>query len=315
MEDVTEVEKAALLVGRARVQRAAVLGRVVRDDPDWMPVDASERDDQRLAVVGRDLEELAAVDAVGHERLHRVGTLAVVRHDRAERLLPTTGRRRGRPDGRQFPYVRGQIAEQFADLLEGLVLAGGGVVDAAGVADMHVGPAELLLGQNVPQRAFDDRRARSEELRRAFNHHVEVREQRDPRGTAGDRAKHGADQRSLLHDLHRPLEDRVVGREVAVAPLGDALDVRAGPVEQIDEGQLELEREVLQQPALAPGLGRRAAADREVGTRDDDPAAVDPAESAHGRRGREVNEFLVGVFARARQAGESRRSCPDRAGR
>ena len=76
------------------------------------------------------------------------------------------------------------------------------------------------------------------------------------------------------------------------------------PSSRLIKGSLYSIARSLQHAALVGRFGRRAAADREVGAGHDHAAAVDPAEPADGRGGREVDEFLVGVLAVAGEPGD-----------
>ena len=64
---------------------------------------------------------------------------------------------------RKLPHVRGKVAEEGPDLGEGVRLVFGEVVDDA-VREVDVRPAELLLGQALPDRPLDEGGAADKDL-------------------------------------------------------------------------------------------------------------------------------------------------------
>ena len=89
---VAEFEEVGLLVRAVAVQRAAVLERVVGDDPNRQAVDPGEDGDHRVAPVRLDLEVVAAVDDRANQLVHRIGPPRVA-WDEVDQLL---ARARGR---------------------------------------------------------------------------------------------------------------------------------------------------------------------------------------------------------------------------
>ena len=155
------------------------------------------------------------------------------------------------------------------------------------------GPAELLLGDLLAERALDHRRTGREHLAGAVDHHRPVRKNRAPGRTAGGGAEHGAHHRHLAQQLDRALEAVHAGKHGMAAPV-DRRHAAARAVDQVDQRNAVAGRQILDEAALAALLAiarpARAAADGEVLAADRDRPAVDAGEAHHVGRRRDARQ-------------------------
>ena len=253
-------------------------------NPTEAPLDAAEGADDVLGALGLDLEELAVVGHGGDHVAHVVGGARRVRDDRVEGEVGLGQRVRDLPlldlgglDGGELAVVAGQVADQLLDPLEGVGVVGGGVVGVAGGGHVHLGAAELGLGDLLAGDGGDHVRAGDEHLRRVADHDHEVGQ----RGRVGVAAGAGA------HD-HGDLRDHARGAHVVVEGLRDeverdhaVLDARAGALVEADQRAAGLAGQLLQLGhLLAVDLAEGAAEDGAVLGEHADLAAVDGAPAA-----------------------------------
>ena len=184
------------------------------------------------------------------------------------------GRRRRRIARRIGVVVGRQVAQQVADVVERVLLAGGDVVRQTRLRHMGVRAAELLHRHLLAGDRLDDVRAGDEHLAGLVDHDDEVGQ----RGGVDVAARRGAhDQRDLRDDAGR-LD--VVVEDVAVqAQRDDALlDARARAVVDADERAAGLDGQLLHlDDLLAVHLAEAAAEHRRVLAEDAHVAAVDGA--------------------------------------
>ena len=130
--------------------------------PIGVPVEVREPGDERVAVLGLELGELAAVDEPGDDLVHVVRLLHVDRDDRRERRR--VDRRRARLAHRPGPLGRrGQRRHHVAHELEGVLVVVGEVVGDARHPRVQVAAAELLGGDDLADRRLHERRAAEED--------------------------------------------------------------------------------------------------------------------------------------------------------
>ena len=224
----------------------------------------------------RHLEPGALVEDEADDAAHVEGLSPVAGHDVEQRLLGALRIVQARRDRRQLPDVRREIAEEGTDLPERVRLVLGEVVDDP-VRKVDVGSAELLLGEPLPDRALDEGGPPDEDLG-VPGHDREV-------GRAEARRRHSRDRPDADRRHGSRLEgpghgDEPVAGKYGLAgrpPLPGPGDRTAPALVETDEGELELEGEILDVDALAkPGRVGGAAPQREVLAAHHHRAAVDP---------------------------------------
>ena len=181
--------------------------------------------------------------------------------------------------GRRIPrrigvVVGRQVAQQVADVVEGVLLAGRDVVRHARLGHVGVRAAELLHRHVLAGDGLDDVRPGDEHLAGLVDHDDEVGQ----RGGVDVAARGGAhDQRDLRDDAGG--QDVVVEDLAVQAQRDDALlDARARAVVDADQRAAGLDRQLLDlDDLLAVDLAEAAAEHRGVLAEDADVAAVDGA--------------------------------------
>ena len=265
--------------------------RVVDHHADGEPVDPGQTGDAGTAVERGDLEERALVDhgADDPSRVERSPRVAV--DGVGEGLVTAVGRVGGLAARRHLVDGRGQVRQEAADLVEGVVLVLGEVVDDAALADVDVRAAELLLRDLGARRRPDDGRTAREDLGVALRHHVEVGQHGVQRGQPGDRAEHRRGDRHRVQQLDVDVRPTVAVGQVGAPERLEAAHAATGGVEQPNVREAPLERPLGRRqlgPEPAVGAAGRAAPDREVAAHDDDlaPVDADPPVDLTGRQHR-----------------------------
>ena len=236
-------------------------------------------------VAGLHLEELVVVEDAGDDLVHVVGLVRRIRDQRVqlevlvgEVVLDRALRHRGGVARRVGVVVARQVGQQLADVVEGVLLAGGDVVRRARLGHVGVGAAEFLHRDVLTGDGLDDVGAGDEHLAGLVDHDDEVGQ----RGGVHVPARCGAhDQRDLRDDARG--ED-VVAEDLAVeAERDDALlDAGARAVVDADQRAAGLDREFLDLDDLfAVDLAEAAAEHRRVLAEDAHLAAVDGAVAGH----------------------------------
>ncbi len=260
---------------------------LVGHDADRVPLDPPGAADQRLAVGGLVLVELAAVEQPGQHLVGVVRARAVDRHQAVE-ILGRIERLDRLAAGEGGLGGHGELGELAADLLQA-----GGVVRVAVVhhprdVALHEGAAQLLVVDLLADRRLHQVGAGEEDRARPLH---------DVRLVAHDR-QIGAAGHAGAHDGGH-LEDPL-GREAGVVEEGAAevllvgedlvleRQEDAGRVDQIDDRQPVLEGDLLRAQHLLGGQREPGAGlDGGVVGDHDHVAAMDLADADHhpGRRG------------------------------
>ncbi len=176
--------------------------------------------------------------------------------------------------GRVGGVVGRQVAQQVAHPVEGVLLAGGDVVQGARLGHVGVGAAQFLHRDVLAGDRLDDVRPGDEHLAGLVDHHHEVGQGGGVDVPTGGGAH---DQRDLRDDAGG---QDVVPENLAVqAERDDALlDARAGAVVDADQRAAGLDRQFLDlDDLLAVHLAEAAAEHRGVLAEDAHVAAVDGA--------------------------------------
>ena len=273
-------ESGGLLRG-VDVQAAGELGGLVGDNADRPTIDAAESDDDVLRVTGLHLEEFVIVEDPGDDLVHVIRLVRRVRDQGVEFevllgevVLDRTRMRRRGMAWRLGVVVGRQVAEQFAHIIEGVLLAGGDVVRGTGLGHVCLCAAEFFHGDVLTGDGLDDVGSGDEHLAGLVDHDDEVGQGGGVDVTAGRRAH---DQRDLWD--HAGGQD-VVAEDLAVEPEGDdaLLDAGAGAVVDADERAPGLDGQFLDlDDLLAVNLTEAAAEHHGVLAEDADVAAVDGA--------------------------------------
>ncbi len=303
MEGVAEVDEARHLLAPVGRQPAAVVVRVVGDDPHRVPIEPREPRDHGSSPAAADLEEGVAVEHHAEDFPHFVGPAPVAGDGGKQRLLAPRRvvawlRARG-----LLPRVLGQIRKEPADLTEGVVLVFGQVVDHA-VVVMDLRPAEVLLGDHFTHALGYHGRARDEHLRGVLHHDAPVGSDH-ARGPQAGHAPHGRG-----HDRHlvQHFNDGVPGRVGGHVGAADGFEgahaaASAGAIDQPHDGHLQLARHLLAVALLAAdgGVGG-AAADGEVVATHHHPPPADAGHPPYEVRGADGDQVaLLVVVSLARQ--------------
>ena len=163
------------------VEATGELGRLVRHDADRPTVHSPEADNDVLRVTGLHLEELVIVEDPGDHLMHVVGLIRRIRDQGVqfevlvgEVVLDCTRVRRRGSARRLAEVVGRQIAQQLADIVEGILLAGGDVVRGAGLGHVGLSATEFLHGDVLTGDGFDDVRSGDEHLAGLVDHDDEV---------------------------------------------------------------------------------------------------------------------------------------------
>ncbi len=247
-----------------------------------------EPGDQRVAVLGLELGELAAVDEPGDDLVHVVRLLHVDRDDCRERRR--VDRRRAGLAHRPGPLGRhGQRRHHVAHELEGVLVVVGEVVGDTRHPRVQVAAAELLGGDDLADRRLHEGRAAEEDGALVAHDHRLVAHRRHVR--AAGRAR--AEDRGQLRDAHRRQLRLVVEDPPEVLAVGEHLVLLrqegATRVDEVDARQPVLLRDLLGAEVL---LHRhrvvRAALDRGVVADDHDRPALHEADARDDARTRRV---------------------------
>jgi hypothetical protein len=254
--------------------------RVVGDDPDGLPCQPPEADDQLLGVEGLDLEEAALVDERVDDPVHVVGTALFGRDDVAD--VGRAGARLGCLDsGRRFPPVRREVREPSPGGVDGRGIVGNEIVARSADGRMHARAPHLLEARLLaddllrhPGRAEVHRRV-------ALHHEHDVAERRDVRAAGRRRAEETAHLRHPARQAHLVGED-APGTAASREQLDLVRDARPGRVDEVDDRELVAQRGLGQTDDLLDGAGApRPRLDRGIVGHHTDRASVDPGGARH----------------------------------
>jgi len=230
-----------------------------------------------LRVQRLDLEQDPVVEHSLHHAAHVVRLVVRVRHQRIEVAIGVGDlehRLAVVPQRRVGQVVRGKVAEERLDVVDGVLLVRAEVVGDAGLGVVRDASAEFFEADVLARDRLDHVRAGDEHVGGLVHHHDEVRERGGVDGAAGGRAE---DQRDLGDDAGR--------RDVAPEDLRELregghalLDPRAAAVGDADQRHTRAQGEVHDfGDLLSVHLAERAAEHREVLGEDADLAPADRA--------------------------------------
>src|SRR5690606_11610842 len=237
------------------------------------------------------LKEAVLIEDELHELSHIEDLAAGFRHD-ADQLLRHPVGGIGRLCARcKLPDVAGEIAEEPADLAEGVRFISRDI-GGNGVAAVNIGTTELFFRDLYIERALDQRRAGDQKLRRLACHHGEMRGCKARRREARDGAKRGGSDRNFAEQLRNREKARLLEYGIADGPAAFSLgDAAARTFKQTHEGDAILRGKLFGVDAFpkARRVGR-AALQREILPADGDRAAVDQAKPGDVIGGGEAGE-------------------------
>ena len=151
---------------------------------------------------GLDLESRIPVDDQLDQLSHIVGSSSPFGDDAQQSILTAVDGVIRRLHRRHLPDVLRHEAQEPPDLLKGLILAIRCIVDGAGLVDGNLRPTQILLGDDLAQRALHHRRPCGEDHAGTLNHHREVREEGPTCGSASRYAEHGRGDGHLAEKPH-----------------------------------------------------------------------------------------------------------------
>ena len=286
VEGVADPDEARRLVGAVNEQNAALLHRLIGDDPDDLPAKAGETGQQLLREELFDLEPRGLIYERFDDLSHVISALGLLGDqfgDRpaCRRVARFDPRRTRRPVCRQV----GEVSPSGRD--GGLVVSHQEVAAAADRA-VHPGSAKLLERDLLADN--DLHHPRRAEVHRgiALDHDHDVAEGRD----VGPTRRRGAEEEADLGHLAGEA-DLVVKDPAGVAAAREHIDLvgdpGAGAVHQVEERDLEPGRRLLDPDDLlnrarAPG----ARLDGRVVRHHRDRPALDGAQSGDHAVGRQL---------------------------
>src|SRR5690606_7213144 len=305
VEGVTQLHEMDLLARRMHIHRPAVHHRIVGDNAHGAAAHACQHRDDRFAVGRTDLEPRVAIDDHLHQTVHAVGLRALLRHDSGQLFITAVDRVCRFHHRRQFPDIARHVAEEAADLFEGLFFRTGGIVNGAGGVHRHLGAAQIILVDRLTQGTFHHGWASRENLTGAAHHHGKVRKNRAACGAAGCRSQNGRDHGHFTQQFHGTLET-MDPRKYAVTAALDRGHTAARAVDQIHEGNAVVVSQVFNEPALAPFATRaaecRAAPHGEVFTPEGNGPTINTGEACDIGRRCDGDQSILGVVGtRTRQ--------------
>jgi len=261
VEGIAEADEARPLHRGLHVERTGEDRRVVGDDADRAPAQAGEANHQVLGVALVDLEELLVVDHGQDQLLDVIGLVGVDRHDLVQPVVHAVEGVAAFGIGRRLHVGGGQVAEQFLDHVQGVLLVAADEMGHAGDGGVALGAAQLLEGHLLLVDGLDHLGAGDEHVAGLVDHENEVG---DPRRIDGAPGAGAHDHRDLGNDARG---DGIAEKDVAVA--GEAvdplLDAGAARIVDADDRGPRLQRQVLDIDDL-PGmhLAQRAPEDGEI---------------------------------------------------
>ena len=258
--------------------------RIVGDDAHTFATEARQRDAGALAKTRFQFKHGVFIDERRDDALHVVHLGALFGQDRKDIVHIGAGTRGHRRVRRRFAVMARQVGEKALERGEHFLFGIDNLVDEAGNFGMHAPAAEFFEIDFRAERHFDQTRTRHRH-RRAFLHHREIGEAREP----CRRAERRADDRSGERGLARAAELRVVVAKqhphaTRTHRVGQA---RAGRFADDNERHAALGRGAFHvTDFLAVGRAGRCALDREV---------VDDDRDITAGYAREAGELAVGL--------------------
>ena len=228
-----------------RIERA-----VVGDDADPKAADRGVAADRRRPVVGLELEELGAVDDA-RDHLAHVDRLLGVGAEQAEQVVAVVQRRRAVGPGARAAASRARRSARAPSRARSASSSATYSARPDTLACI-VGAAERLVGRDLAGRRLQQRRPGEEGAGAAAHHDHVVGEAGHVGAARGRRAVHDRDHRQPGgREPRQVAEQRAAANELLDAVLEQ---VRAGRLDQVDERQPVLERDLLRAQQLLEAL-------------------------------------------------------------
>ena len=302
VEHVAKLDQPNHLRAALDVGRAALMHRIVRHHPDRIAVNPSQSGNPRTPIERSNLKERAFVDAPVNRAVTVIGPSTIPRHQPTQALFaPVRIVSRLNPLGHLVDALR-QIAQELANLPEGVLLVLGQVVDRARLVDVDALVAQVLLRNVVAQRRLNDRRTAGEELRNALHHDREVGHAGIDRRQSGDRTHHGGNHWRHAHQLHVKGRPRVAVGQIRATKRLKAAHRAAGRVEHPHIRHPPLKRPLIRvllgaETARRAVAAARAAANRKVAGRNHDLAPINLAKALNRALRGKANQLARVVMA------------------
>src|SRR6266581_7479944 len=174
VESITKPDEACSLDGGIDVKRASVNLGLVRHDPNRIPVESGESDDDILSPERLYLEQFASIDDPGYDIPDIVRLVGVVRQDIVELTLV--------PDGwfclgswRVLGVVGWDEAQEFPDLLESFLLVLCEKVRDSALCVVESCSSKFFEINVLIENGFDDVWSRYENVTCLVDHDGEIR--------------------------------------------------------------------------------------------------------------------------------------------
>ena len=310
-EDQGRAALVAELDELAGLGRAIGLDRtVVAQYPDQPALDAGVAAHRLGRVLGLEFKKVGAIDQTRNDLAHIVGLTLVGGHQAEQFLL--VEQRLGKTGGNGNP-VPVELVHHLARHADGVGVVLAQVLAQAGHLRMGFGAADLVLGAVLADGGLDQRRAGQKDVGASAHQDHVIRQARQVGAAGGGRAMHDGDLRQA-GGRHA----RLVGETASALDEDLALvhQIRAAALDQIDQRQLVLARDLLRAQRLAQAHRRDGAAlDRAVAGRDQAALARNHADANDGATAEHRLLAVVVVHVEAGQAAElqKRRSAIEQA--
>ncbi len=191
VERVAEAHEAGALAGGVGVEHAGEHLGLVGHDADRTSVEAGEADDYVAGVVALDFKEFAVVNDCADDLIHVVGTVGAFGHDFVEQVLGAVDRVVAFGGGGILQVVAGDVAEELAHNLDGLLAVFSGKVGHAALGGVHACASEVFLADIFSGHGLHNLRAGEEHVADSLGHDGEVGEGRRVDGSSGAGAEDG----------------------------------------------------------------------------------------------------------------------------
>src|SRR6266702_2965495 len=189
VESITKPDEACSLDGGIDVKGPGVNLGLVRHDPNRIPVESGESDDDILSPERLYLEQFASIDDPGYDIPDIVRLVRVVRQDIVElALVPDGWLRLG--SRRVLGVVGWDEAQEFPDLLESFQLVLCEKVRASALCVVESCTSKLFEINVLIENGFDDVWSRYEHVARLIDHYCEICHGRGIHRTSRTRTHH-----------------------------------------------------------------------------------------------------------------------------
>ena len=262
---------------------------VVREDPDWVPLDPGPAADERLTVEGLELVEPRSVDDA-RDQLARIELRPMVVGDDAVEIRRVDCGWLGRQDGPRRVGPSGvRVRDDASRDRQRVLVTCREVVGHSRSPRMHIRTAELLGADVLAGRSLHQRWAADEDRAGALDDHGLVAHRRDVRSAGRARPHDDGDLRDPLR-RHSRLVEEDPSKMIAV---GEDLCLerqeRPTGVDEVDARQPILFRDFLRAEMLLDGEREvRSALHRRVVGHDHALATLDDADAGDDARARRL---------------------------